>query len=528
MGWQDAPEVDRRQPAAAQPAWMSAPEEVVAPEPESGFEQFIGGVKHSGKKAYRGVKGLVGGDTSELDKEAEEYAAKEKGGWATAGEIAGDIGIMAPLALVPGGIGVQAALAAGAGAAMTPGGAKERLTAGAFGAGGAGAGHLLTKAVGRLANPIGTKAADTLALERLGVEPTFGQAMAQKGTAVGRGIGGVEEAFTSLPLAGAPTRAARERAMEQWRGASRREAMPPGVAAGTPARNVDEVTEAVGKAYDDILDPVPMPYSSVTYQPDLRKLTQGLAVTGEQRQMLGDVFEGLRLKHLQNPAPGAPGGNPTAAAAQRIESVLKTQAAGMKNSSVHSEQEMGKAMGELADEFGNTWRGSLPKTTRDEIAALDRQYPSLKAIQQAAKTVGAQASDAVPSQYTPRVLSRAARTVDRSVNKRNYIRGEAPEQEMARLGQTLQGRLPDSGTATRSIVGSSILSGSLLGGITPQTAMAALTIAGYGTRPIQQFLTGRAAPALQQRMMEILRSAAPLGAQAGGAVANDQRNEYAP
>jgi len=135
----------------------AAPAAPVEPE-EGGWSQFGGGIAHAGKEAYRGVKELVGGDTTELKREAEEYAAKPKGWQAGAGELVGNVGMLAPLAFVPGGIGVQAALAAGSSAAITPGGAQERLTAGALGAGGAALGGAIPKALqlaGRGARAVG-------------------------------------------------------------------------------------------------------------------------------------------------------------------------------------------------------------------------------------------------------------------------------------------------------------------------------------------------------------------------------------
>jgi hypothetical protein len=155
------------------------PQEPAPEEPtESGLSQFGGGIAHAGKEAYRGLKGLVGGDTAELEKEAREYAAKPKGWQAGAGELVGNVGMLAPLALVPGGIGLQAALAAGTSAAITPGGAGERLTAGALGAGGAalggaipgalklargavrGAGEVGERAVAALPGAMGERAAE--------------------------------------------------------------------------------------------------------------------------------------------------------------------------------------------------------------------------------------------------------------------------------------------------------------------------------------------------------------------------------
>ena len=495
-------------------AHSGKPAEPELPQPtEGGMEQFTGGIKHAGKEAYRGVKELVGGDTEELKREAEEYKKKPKGWQSTAGEFAGNVGMFAPLALVPGGLPAQVALAAGTSAATTPGGLEERGLAGALGGAGAGVGNVLTRTIGRAFKPIGTEAADTLALQARGVEPTFGQAMAQKGTPLGRAIGATEEGAMSVPIAGGPLRGARERASEQWRQATRQEAMPAG--AGTAPQTVDEVTEIVGKSYDDLLDPHPMPRSSVIYQPDIRQLTRGQALSNEQRQLLSDTFEEIRLKHMQNPA--SVGQGPTAAAAQQAESELKTMGAKFTGSGDPAQRELGFAFGNLARDFGKTWRGAMPTDTRNAIAALDRQYPDLKAIQDAVRRTGSAASEGDPNRYSAAGLWRSSRRADRTASKRQHARGEAPQQELARLGMTLEGRLPESGTATRSMVSGGILGGSLMGGLGPGAIAGALALAGYGTRPIQQFLTGRAAPALQQAMLDALRRAAPGGAMAGAA-----------
>lgn len=499
--WTEYDQRERRRPAPE-------PMDVDPSEGMTGGQKLLVGVGSSMDKAYRGIKGLFGGDTSQGDADAAVYQKYRPKGWeTTAGEVIGDVASYAPAALIPGGLPMQIAAGAASSAALTPGSAEERLQAAGMGGAGAVGGHVLAKTLGRLAKPIGDKAADTVALEAHGVEPTFGQGMAAKGTATGRAIGRAEEGAMSVPIASGPLRRTREQAMDQWRQATRDAALPPGAA---PVGSVDEVRQAFTRSYDALLDPLPMPYSSVTYQPDIRRLTRGQALSNEQRQMVADVFHQTRLEHMQNPV----GIQPTAAAAQHVESELKTRAAKFMASQDPSQQELGHAFNKLAKDFGNTWRGALPQNTRSEIAAIDRAYPGFKAIQQAAKTVGATASDAVPSNYTPAVLTRAARTTDRSPGKGRYIRGEAAQQELARLGQGLQGRVPDSGTTERALLGGGALGGLWLDPVSTIGAGAAL--AGYGTRPVQNYLMGRAAPAEQEAILRWMREMAPYMA-AGGA-----------
>jgi hypothetical protein len=282
-----------------------------------------------------------------------------------------------------------------------------------------------------------------------------------------------------------------------------------------PTGTMDEVRLAWQKGYGDQLAGVPLPYSSVTYRPDMRKLTQGLALTQDQRRSVQEVFEGLRLASLQNPAPGV---QPGAQAAQMVESELKSKAAAFMSSADPSQRDMGRAFLELAHDFGDSWRGALPANTRSEIAKLDASYPGYVAARQAAKTVGAAASGGDPSKFTPSGLWRASRVADRSFMKRKHIAGDAPLQDVATLGMGLEGKLPDSGTATRAMVG--LGGGNLLGGLTPQVLAGGGLLALYGTKQFQDILMGRMFPELQQQALEIARrmSGAPAGV-VGGATA---------
>ena len=325
----------------------------------------------------------------------------------------------------------------------------------------------------------------------------------------------------AMPLASGPLRRTREAVQGQWQRATREAALPAG-APKAAAESVDSATQAVSKAYESALSKEGLPYASVLYQPDLHKLSAGLPISTAQRDMVEEVFNAIRLKHMQNPVPGA---QATAAGAHGAESELKTLAARYMGSQDPAQQDLGHLFNKVAREYAQTWRGALKDAaTRSEIAALDKAYPSLKAVQQAAKTAGAAASEGVPSAYSPAVLTRAARTVDRSPNKANYIKGEAPQQELARLGQTVQAKLPDSGTATRGAVLAGLTGvGGSLAGLTPHGIAGMLGLAGYGTKFAQDFMMGRLSPKLQEQAMQTIRSMAGLGGAAGAGAAADPR-----
>jgi hypothetical protein len=476
----------------------------------SGWEKAAVGAGSSMDKAWRGLKGLAGFEDKQGAEDAALYQKHRPKGWqTTAGEIVGDVAAYAPVALVPGGLPAQMAASAAGAAALTPGEASERAKAAALGAGGAAVGAGLVRTLGRVAKPIGDKAADTVSLEAQGVMPTFGQGMQQKGGALPRAIGRAEEAGMSVPIASGPLRNTRRLGQEQWQQATRDAASAPGRAG---AASVDEVRQGFNQAYTGVLDSVPLPYSSVQYRPDMRAITRGTPVSKAQRELIEETFDEIRLKHMQNVA--GPGAQPTAAAAHGTESELKELARRYGSSQDPAQQDLGRAFGNLADDYRSTWRSSLPKNTRNELGAIDARYPEFAAIRDAARKVGVTASDADPNRYTPAVLTRSARNVDRTPNKSTYIAGNAPQQELARLGQTMQGKVPDSGTTERALWAGAGLGGAYLGAL-PGMAAAGGALAAYGTRPVQNYLMGRTAPMTQQAMLDALRAASPYGAAYG-------------
>jgi hypothetical protein len=496
-------EYDQRKPAA---------QRVNTADGMGAGEKLLVGIGSSMNKAYEGLTDpFVGEQTRSSRKADRDLYAKNKGdlgGWGTAGEVAGDIASYAPLALVPGGLPAQMGAAAAASGAMTPGSPQERAQAAAMGAGGAGVGNVLTRTLGRVFKPIGEKAADTVAQEARGILPTFGQGMAAKEGGVGRAIGRAEEGAMSVPMASGPLRNTRRGVQDQWQQAVRNEAAAPG---RQGVESVDALRKGYNDAYTSTLDSVPLPYASVQYAPDLRQLSQGLPVTQAQRDTVAKVFDEIRLKHMQNPTPGV---QVTAAGAHGAESDMKALARRYSSSQDPAQQDLGRLFGNVADEYGQAWRAALPSDVRTEIAAIDRAYPGFVAVRTAAKNAATAASEGDPNKFSPAVLARAARTTDRTPNKTTYIAGDAPMQEMARLGQGLQGKVPDSGTTERMLGGGALLGAGALGHL-PAALAGGGALAAYGTRPVQNYFMGRASPAAQQAMLDALRRAAPYGAAVG-------------
>lgn len=478
----------------------------------SGLEKFAVGAGSAADKAWRGVTGLFGADTSQGKEDAELYQKHRPKGWeTTAGEIAGDAGAKAASILIPGGALAQIAGAGALGFAEQPGDWKERGKAAAIDAAGAGAGQVLTKTLGRVAKPIGDKADDIVALEARGVKPTFGQGMAAKDTALGKSIGRMEEGMQSIPLAGGPLRQTRAATLDQWRQGVRNAALPPGAAKG--AKTADEVIEAVGKAYDDVLTKHQLPYASVTYQPDMRRLTSGVAISKEGREMVEETFQQLRLNHMQNPTPGA---QVTAVGAQQVESELKKKAFKFMNSQDPTQQEIGVAFKKLADEYGQTWRNALPRADLAKIKAIDRGYGKKVALQRAVTQGGVKASKGVPDNFSPTTLLQSSRASDRIPGKRSFIRGDAPLQEEGRLGMRLAGEVADSGTPERAAT-MGFLAGAgadLLSGL----GLAAPAL--YGTKGAQNWMMGRTLPKTQEAILRALRATAPFGGAAGAGTAD--------
>lgn len=499
-------------------------------------EQIRGGASHALDRAAMGLKGLFTDLTPEdrqLLSRGEAFV-KGTGPASTVGQIGGDLvigaapvakgaqfltralGAMRAPASVVAPVADIAANAAYA-AATAP---EDRGEAAAWGGGGAAAGRVLSKVLSLGTKPVGEVSPDAQRLMDAGVRPTFGQVMGDKGGVVGRTLSRAEDSLTSVPVVGALLRKRRDAALKDFQRVTREAALPPG-AAKESAESIDALANEFHKAYTDTLSAAPFPslaFNNFTVDDVLQQQAQGRLISGRQlagaRNFVQDVFDTI----LDPTQPH------TAAEAHWIESQIKSQAFAYKKSPVPHQQEYGNLLHDVANDWAQAWRSSLPQDARAAVEALDSQYAKFVPLRRAAAT----GNVAAPDEYTPRHLLQSIRAGDKSGSKRAFLAGGMPQQDLASAAQNvLTPRVPDSGTAERLLTGVGTLGAGAYGvatyGLSPTAIATALVALGYSTEFAQAYLTGRLAPKAQEQVSQVLKRAAPVIAQMGRAAAVQQQ-----
>jgi hypothetical protein len=453
-------------------------------------EQGLGGLKHSWDRAALGLKGLVTDLTPE-DKallEQGESFVNQTGPASTVGQVAGDIGITAPAFAFGGaatqlprvvslinalrktspkvaaalGLGTEVTGNAGISAALAP---ENRGEAAQWGAGGAVAGRVLSKALrGAKPGPEAQKLLDQ------GITPTYGQVMGEKG-AIGRGIRSVEEQVEGIPILGSLLQNQKGAAREAFQKATRQAALPPGL---PKAETIDELSSGFRKAYEDTLSSAKVPITV----PSIDDLLDGIDVPGATKKMYKQAST-----FLQDLLPS--GDQMTAKAAQQVESKLKARAFQYKGSIDPSQREQGYLMEQIAGNFAEHWRGQLDAVTGKSIAEIDRQFSQFMPVRRAAGKALTE-----PASYTPKVLLRAIRQGDRSVDKTRFTKGGLPQQELAQAAETVLGSKSLDPGALRGTIGGIGALGSLAVH-TPAALIGLGAATVYSTPWVQRFLIGQ-------------------------------------
>lgn len=504
-------------------------EESYTAEPEenrTAGEKFMVGAKSTFDRTALGIKGLLpqvvqdAGDA--IDRALgsggltpETAVKKPDGGWGTAGAIGADIALgAAPVARLAGALpramkvfGRAAPLAAdvvanaGYAAATNP---EDRGTSAAFGAGGAVAGRVLTRAMARLARPAGELGAEAKTLVDAGIKPTFGQVM-------GGGVKRAEDAATNIPVIGGLITKRRQEAQTAFQQATRAAALPPG-ATREAVQSVDQLGKAFNEAYEGVLQSTPFPKEAAAFD-HLATVTR---LADEHAVTAGQVAQAERI--VNNAFKANTGGSElTAAPAHRIESILKSKAAHYKSSSDASQRDLGNLLHDVANDWGHTWRGALPDEARQAVGAIDSQYSKFVPVRRAARSGSAATIDEI----TPTQMLSAIRQGDRNPNKSNFIAGALPQQKLATAAQSVIGsKVSEPGVLPQAVVGSAMGGGALVG-LSPQVLGGALLALGYSTKTVQAYLTGQLASSAQRAVDEALRGALAnqIAAQGGRAVA---------
>lgn len=517
--WGDVIDVAPR-PRAEAPQQSFRPDEGMTP-----TEKIVVGAGHGLKRAYQGLRGLpqalvpglsaetrarFGGlSPDEADEEA-LYQRHHPGGWATAGDIGANVltGI-APVGMasniargataLPRALGLAhgaravpltADIAANAAtsAAFEP---ENRGQAMAYGGGGAAVGRMLPAAMARAVRPT-TPGPQANRLIDSGVEPTFGQVMAEKPGLLPRIASRSEEGLMSVPIVGGKILGARAKAIEQFQEATRRGALPEGmVMPKDAADSVDKLSDALSQAYESTLSSAPFkegaaPFEALGNLDDLirqRIHNDGLHITDVQAASAKALIESM-LEPLERMGHG----NHTPRMAQRVESKLKEAAFRYKSAADPAHKEFGALLRSVAGEWADKWRTALPEPVRQSVDQLDDAYAKFVPLRRAAAT--GNLTD--PNAYTPRVLLQAIRAGDKTPSKSRFVKGDLPQQQLATAAnQVLGNKIPDTGTSERLITGGVLgTGGALVAGAWPTVGAIAAGY-GYGTRPAQKYLTGQ-------------------------------------
>lgn len=419
------------------------------------------------------------------------------------GEIAGDL---APYFALPPGLAIP--FAAGA----TPGDTRDRLGAAAGAAAGMGLGYGAARAV-RGFTP--SAAARTLMDE--GVTPTLGQGIEQG--VLGRAIRRGEEATTSLPLAGAATRAARDRPVMQWLNAvlGRAEAPELGISAqgklGYEA--VDNLTNGFRSAYGSALKGNMIPLDDGAVSPVLgnrgvsllQQVNSAIDNNPELESESKAVVKGIVAKRLQAVYPDVQQGMIEAPALKSVADDLGSEGAAMLKGQGQDALK-GRALLEADSVISEHINQFLPDDVRGVISKLDDKYANFKRIQRAT----AMARD--PSgAFNPEELKNAVRLYDTSRDKGRFARGAALLQDLAMAGKAvLPSTLGESGTTPRALMANVMKGGAaeaatgMLGGLPVYGSLAGLMYGG-SREPIQRALLG--GYGWQQPTSEALRNWLP-------------------
>ena len=467
-----------------------------------------------------GMNELVRGNESEY--QAQRAAAGESGfdGYRTIGNIASPANLalatkLPAAASLAGRIGTGA-LGGGASALSNPvtgddfwgEKGKQVATGAAFG----GATPVVTGALGRLISPKASTNSQLALLKAEGVKPTIGQTL-------GGWANRAEEKAQSIPIMGDAISAARGRATEGLNRAAFNRALDPlgeklpmNVKIGNDA--VEYTYKRLGQSYDKLLP-------KLTTQTDqafdsglasLKTMVQQSALDPKYANKFDQIVQTRLLDKFQ-------GQNAmTGETLKQTQEFLTKEIKRYGQSQDPDARLLGDALKEVGSQLNQLVTRSNPKYAA-ELKAINTGYANFKRVQKAAGYLGAE--DGV---FTPAQFQGAIKAADFSKDKARFAEGNALLQDLSAAGKNQLGnKVPDSGTATRLMMGagglasgavSPAIPAGLLGGAamyTPQ--MQALLRAAVSSRP-------QSAQAIEQALRKSAPMLIPGGAQVGLGILN--------
>jgi hypothetical protein len=390
----------------------------------------LAGVGSAVVNAYQGLKGAIPGLESDPNQVRDQKIIADA---APVGNIAGNVAMLAPTALIPGANTVTGAATIGAvqGALLTPGDIAERMKAAGMGAGGGSIGAGASKLFGA-ARPI-ARNQDAGVLAREGISLTPGQN-------AGGVLKSLEDKFTSIPFVGDVIQNARKRGVEDFNRAAIRRATLPGMDVdGIGNTAIQELRQGLGSAYDDVLSRSSANALDPQFVQEMASLRSMVSALPKKEQQ---AFDGIIQREINQRM--APNGMVNAENLQAVKSGMGGQIDNFATSSDGYQRQLAQALKQADAEFRSLVSRTNPQNAA-ELKAIDTAYANFKRIQRAASGVGAE-----NGVFTPAQLHNAVKAMDKTKDKRAFSEGTAMLQDLTSAGKaTLPSKVPDSGTTGR-------------------------------------------------------------------------------
>jgi len=280
------------------------------------------------------------------------------------------------------------------------------------------------------------------------------------GDAVGGGLKKVEEALTSVPFVGSAISGAKKRSKQAFDRTVYEEVLEPLKAIGVKPNEVvkgktgnelyDAVEKVVTKAYDDVVPTLKLPNKKSVQS----KIDDAIYNSAET---LDDNFEKVFFKDLEKIIYSKfdADGNISGQAFKKAISQLRTKARniGASPPTLFSDDLIGSYKN-----VENSLIDILKQTNPTQKAKLDAIDKSFKRLLPVERTV----IQTEGGEFTADQVLRNIKKADTSLRKKDFARGKADMQPLVRAGQeTIKQRLPNSGTADRTMLGSFALGGGL-------------------------------------------------------------------
>jgi len=364
-----------------------------------------------------------------------------------------------------------------------------------LGAVGGGAVPLITGGVARVVAPQIDKGVKALNLE--GIKTTVGQR-----------LGGmwkdVEDKLTSVPFTGKTIETARMRGYKEFNDAAINRSLAPidkKVPGNMESRQaVAYARKELGNAYDGLLSKMSGKIDD-QFQGEFDRIVD--MVDNGLPEELAKIFR--KRINYDTVKRITPYGKMSGESLKAIQESVRKNAEKFSDSQDPFQRDLGDAFGAVLKSFDDMLARNNPKYAA-ELKKINTGYANFKRVQRAAGGLGAD-----EGLFTPAQLQNAVRALDKSKDKRAFAEGTALMQGLSEKAKaTLPNKVPDSGTAGRSLMTNPITGG--LGGLF--TAPLMPMYSQKGSALMQGLLSSR--PPHAQFMADYIRKSTPFLVPAAG------------